>query len=120
MAVKEKLTGGEAAQGYAIRPLPSGDAQPFSAYHDPRTGKVFRRLPADPYSVARYNRRGLRLGNPNAATSTPLEVPAARGDELVQFLLEKLNRLEAEVRRLGGSESVPEAPVTPTQLSFDI
>lgn len=37
-------------------------SQRFMAYHDPRTGQEFSRLPADEYSLTNYMMRGLRPG----------------------------------------------------------
>lgn len=88
--------------GYQIEFLDS-DAQPFSPYYDPRTGKVYERLPADPYSVSRYRARGLRIGRPpggmvfqSQASDTP--------PQLDRTLLQRLAELEAEVARLRGEE----------------
>ena len=56
---------------YAIEPLPRLEEQPVSPYYDERTGKTFARLPADPYSLQHYARRGLRPGVlPRGFTST--------------------------------------------------
>ena len=88
--------------GYQIEFL-SSDAQPFSPYYDSRTGKVYERLPADPYSVSRYRARGLRIGRPPGGTV--FQGPTSDASpQLDRTLLQRLAELEAEVARLRGDE----------------
>ena len=81
-----QLTKEEAARGFAIRDL-STDAQPFTTYHDPTTGREVW-LPADDYSRAHYLRRGLRFGPAPALLQVkPVAVAVHRqeGEQLSLF-----------------------------------
>ena len=107
-----KLTISEAAQGYAIRDLPSADVQPFSPYYDPRTGKVYNRLPADAWSVKHYQSRGLRLGLPMGSRQTndepSSEVEVAKPETAIgKLLMEMQNEIDELKAKLG--KQLPEA-----------
>ena len=107
-----KLTNSEAIQGYALRDLPSADAQPFSPYHDPTTGKVYDRLPADTWSVKHCRERGLQLGLPPGSRQTSdepsSEVEVAKPETAVgKLLMEMQNEIDELKAKLG--RQLPEA-----------
>ena len=117
----EKLSAGEAIQGYAVRLSPSEDAQPFSAYHDPRTGKVFARLPADAWSLNHYRRRGLKLGlptgQPRVSDKIDTDTPDEDLKELLQAMRREINELRAKLSASTGTPE-PESVQEPVQLRF--
>lgn len=83
--------------GADIYELPNDDSQPFAPYWNRGTGKVHPRLPADAWSIAHYNAKGLTLGNPpsNNTVSRPEAQPA-----LEDSILELLQSMQAEIKDL--------------------
>jgi hypothetical protein len=65
-AERQEILRDLAIGGFAIRPLKYLDKQPKATYYA-TDGRSFPNLPADPYSVRHYQRRGLSLTPPQVS-----------------------------------------------------
>ncbi len=67
-----------ATGGYAVRELKFLQPQPKATYYAP-TGKAIPNLPADPYSMRHYLRRGFSLMPPSTSKPQEMEDTKAKG-----------------------------------------
>ena len=115
------LTPQEEMAGFALRKLPTDESQPFSDYHDPKTGRVFPHLPADSWSQWHYAQRskkrpnGWRMGPPPSSQTFPTEVPDLTGEGQKT---RRIAELEQEIAALRDGEKQPEATRQPVQLKL--
>jgi hypothetical protein len=63
--------------GFLVQELPNLDSQRFCTYYKPDGEAV--KLPADPYSLHRYLRRGFTLSPPSTSKPQETKVRKAKG-----------------------------------------
>lgn len=72
-----------AGGGSAVLPLPGGDRpQPKAVYYD-RYGNKYHNLPADPWSIEHYGRRGWSLAPPSQVEERPKPAPVGVSDDVL-------------------------------------
>jgi hypothetical protein len=115
---KNGMNAKEKAAGYAIRDLPYDESQPFATYHNPKTGQIFKRLPADAWSMKQYLGRGFRMGLP-AANNATIEVEENIDSNDIASLLKAMQKEIADLKsQLNGKNETVEEQQTPVQLSM--
>lgn len=111
-----KMNAKEKGQGFAIRDLPYDESQPFTTYHNPKTGQIFERLPADAWSIKQYLSKGFKIGLPTTNNAT---IEVEDNDSDVVALLKAMQKEIAELKsQLNGKNEMIQEPQTPVQLEM--
>jgi len=102
--------------GFSVTDLPSAEGQPFTWYHDPRTGREMH-LPCDPINQRTYLMKGYRLGR--SPGGELLQTTPQTEDALPANVQEIVNTaVQAALIAAGVIPAQPEAPIEPVQLAL--
>ena len=118
---KKQLAKNAFRGGWSVTRLENADEQPWSFYHDLKTGKEVR-LPSDPFSIQHYRMKGLKLGrlpgNYEIAEQTEENKLPDNVQEIVNAAVKAALQAAGVVQPAENKEVLVEQPKAPVQLKL--